>query len=137
MLLERFDETAYRDLSIRSTKSSNGRVTELKALEAAEKKGERKNKTGKDSGDESECPKEGLDDKWLTVWARIDPPLANVDLRQYIYISREKIANFMADRKDSCHRREGASYFIGSAERRRKLFPQLRLISIFQSISRC
>lgn len=94
MLLERFDESIYLDLGMRVASSSDGRVAELKLLESIG--GDvAKDKTPQKANDIQEFPQAWLNDKWLAAWAKIDPILADVDLRPYIYISREKIPGFV------------------------------------------
>lgn len=95
MLLERFDEQAYRSISELTARSDDGRVQELLGLEThARQNWSTKKKRKKGETQTGDFPPEWLADEWLQAWARIDPALGTVDLRPYVFISREKTPGF-------------------------------------------
>lgn len=96
MLLERFDEAVYLDIGARAAKSSDGRAPVVKALEEYDEKASLEGKAVQPAASDREFPQGWLKDQWLLAWAKIDPPIADVDLRPYIYISRDKIPGFAA-----------------------------------------
>lgn len=96
MLAERFQPDFYELIATQSMISKDGKVSELKALEKDIKPGGKK-KEGKKATQESEVEKDPdrLDEKWLgrtwlQQWAKIEPPLAGVDLRPYVFVARDK-----------------------------------------------
>lgn len=97
MLLERFEESLYKDLIIRSGQSENGTAAELTSFEDCTKKGGRV--AGKEDtlGAKGKFPSEWLKNEWFLRWVNIEPSFRDIDLRPYIFISREKIAGFTRD----------------------------------------
>lgn len=98
MLLERFNESIYKEILSQMAQSEDGRVSELKALESSvrsEKSPATKGSKGKKA--ESEFPDEWQNNEWLIAWAKIDPVLGEADLRPYFYISREKSPGFATE----------------------------------------
>jgi predicted KAP-like P-loop ATPase len=88
MLLERFNEQIYKDLVAQLGQSIDGRIEKLKGFEQGIKAEEG----------------EGIPQEWnkeaVITWGKIDPPLGEIDLRPYIYISREKDIGFVGLRED-------------------------------------
>lgn len=88
MLLERFNEQIYKDLVTQLGQSVDGRIDKLKGFEESIK-----------SEESGTMPQEWNKDT-IIAWGKIDPPLGVIDLRPYIYISREKDVGFAGLRKD-------------------------------------
>lgn len=103
MLLERFSETTFKDLAQRVAQSPDGgRVDAIKALESSAREGAgSKRKAGKGGSpppaEPTPVPSEWAGNEWLISWARMEPALGEVDLRPYIYISRERSPGFVAE----------------------------------------
>ncbi len=79
MLVEYFRDTFYKRVAELQTKD-NGKPKELELIE-----------NGK--WDEAKGINLWKDDTWIIDWLKIDPKLANIDLRPYFYFSRESIKN--------------------------------------------
>ena len=103
MLAERFAPEVYDAISRGA--AGTGASEELAGLEAAVRSGEaegRKSKSGskvkKRINDETEAPL--LPDwpslEWAKQWAKIDPPLAEYDLRPYLFVTRDRRSVFGA-----------------------------------------
>ena len=96
MLAERFAPAVY-DVIARGS-ASTGRSKELVALEtlvAAEDGDSRKAKSSKKSqggvgdGNDADVVGEWQDLEWAKKWARIEPRLAEEDLRPYVFVTRD------------------------------------------------
>jgi len=90
MLLERFHEVIYEHIFGNIATSENGKSEELAALEASAKGGAAKKAAPKGEDVEPRFPIEWQENEALLEWALIEPSLADVDLRPYYYVSREK-----------------------------------------------
>lgn len=88
MLLERFNDQIYKDLVAQLGQSIDGRTEKLKGFEQGIKSGE------------GDGIPQGWDKDAIIAWGKIDPPLGEIDLRPYIYISREKDIGFAGLRED-------------------------------------
>lgn len=95
MLVERFQERVFEQLLGFTAQSPDGRVKALTNFEDHARSHKEKGKAGKPK--ESEFPEEWREDDWLLAWAKLDPPLGNVDLRPYFFVSREKTPGFASD----------------------------------------
>lgn len=93
MLAERFYPEFYEELSRLAARHPKGRPAELAALEASasaedipapEPKPGRATRAAE--GDASTWEQ----NEWARRWARIEPPLADVDLRPYVFVTRDK-----------------------------------------------
>jgi hypothetical protein len=97
MLAERFQPDFYEYIATQGMVSKDGKVVDLVSLEEAcispskVKKAEAEEKK-KAKTDEKPLPdlNKWLERDWLRRWLKIDPPLANVDLRPYIFAARDK-----------------------------------------------
>src|SRR6266481_872315 len=98
MLAERFQPDFYEHIAGRAMVAEDGTLPELGGLEAAvreDAKGARgARKKGKDS-DKSDAPPDPdmdkwLEREWLPRWLRIEPSLASMDLRPYVFVARDK-----------------------------------------------
>lgn len=91
MLLERFHTEVYEKVVMDATESDKGTSSTVKQLEEtdkAENKNERKETKAAVKADE------GPLDSSLRDWAKQAPALAEVDLRPYVFISRERAVSF-------------------------------------------
>lgn len=96
MLAERFAPDLYEQLSRLAATATNGKVPALAGLEAASTEGEaaapsRKPKAGAVAAPEVE---DWLKSDWAKGWATIEPALADVDLRPYVFVTRDKRSFF-------------------------------------------
>lgn len=96
MLAERFAPDLYEQLSRLAATAANGKVPALAGLEAAPTEGEaaapsRKVKAGPVAAPEVE---DWLKSDWAKGWATIEPALADVDLRPYVFVTRDKRSFF-------------------------------------------
>lgn len=97
MLAERFQPDFYDYIATQGMVSKDGKVADLVSLEDASaspskvKKAEAEEKK-KAKTDEKPVPdlNKWLERDWLRRWLKIDPSLANVDLRPYIFAARDK-----------------------------------------------
>jgi len=97
MLAERFQQDFYDRLAAEAMVAADGRVPLLAELESAGResaKGDSKPKkeakpakgaTRADTDDEKWLSRE-----WLVKWLNIDPTLADIDLRPYVFVARDK-----------------------------------------------
>jgi len=96
MLAERFQPDFYEHLAAQAVAASDGKAAELKALEAAG----REEPASVAKGKKGETPQareaadadsgRWLEREWLQRWARIEPALADIDLRPYVFVARDK-----------------------------------------------
>lgn len=98
MLAERFAPDLYEQLSRLAATASNGKVPALAALEAAPDAAESAEATGRSRAKSTPRAAAEIDDwlksDWAKGWAAIDPPLADVDLRPYVFVTRDKRSFF-------------------------------------------
>ena len=94
MLAERFHPDFYDHLAEQAMKSSGGEVVVLRELEAALKAaadGEKsKGKKGTKEAATPPAAAKWLEQEWLRDWLAMEPPLANEDLRPYVFVARDK-----------------------------------------------
>lgn len=96
MLAERFQQDFYDLLAEKAMLDKGGEVAVLAELEAVSREDGKKAKEKKPAAGaktiataEDDVAKwRGRD--WLTRWLRIEPPLADVDLRPYVFVARDK-----------------------------------------------
>ena len=96
MLAERFQPDFYDFIASRAMVSPDGKVAGLAELESesagdteAAESSEDKTKTAEDSPVVSEMEK-WRERIWLQGWGKIEPALADVDLRPYVFVARDK-----------------------------------------------
>jgi predicted KAP-like P-loop ATPase len=91
MLAERFATDFYDELARLATSSIDGKVAALARLEQGAGGISAK---GKAATEKTAAAGAELDDwgtrEWVSSWALIEPPLANVDLRPYVFVTRDK-----------------------------------------------
>jgi hypothetical protein len=93
MLAERFHPEFYEELSRRTADHATGKPAELAALEAS----------ARSDADPSREPQPGRtsripdadattwdQNEWARRWGKIDPALAEIDLRPYVFVTRDK-----------------------------------------------
>ncbi len=97
MLLERFSEHVYTEIVGFMAKSEAGRVSELQAIELLATKEETGPRGPKGKTQTPGCPASWLDDEWLRAWTKIEPRLGELDLRPYVFVSREKTPGFTTE----------------------------------------
>jgi predicted KAP-like P-loop ATPase len=98
MLAERFQPDFYDHLAAKAMIAEDGKVSDLQALEAAQRE-DAKEPAGKTRGRskaegvgeelEAEVAK-WLERDWLKRWLRMEPALGQLDLRPYIFVARDK-----------------------------------------------
>ena len=88
MLAEAFRSTFYNQLTRWADSAADGKPTELKRIETSvrAKEGDTTEAGEKADGDVSDLIK----DEWIQAWARSEPSLQDVDLRPYLFISRDR-----------------------------------------------
>jgi hypothetical protein len=97
MLAESFNTNFYEQLTRAAFSSSDGTVKELAGLEKSvrlvvqEKEQDDKKEL---AGDGSKEADEWVKSEWITTWAKCDPELADVDLRPYVFVTRDKRSYF-------------------------------------------
>lgn len=95
MLAERFAPDLYEQLSRLAATASNGKVPAMAALETAPGGGGAGSARAK-----AVAPREALEiedwlkSDWAKGWAAIEPPLTDVDLRPYVFVTRDKRSFF-------------------------------------------
>ncbi len=80
MLAENFHPEFYRQLNNWTSTSLDGKPKELKTLEHLD------NGTDEESSESSEMQQ----DEWTKQWALANPKLSNIDLRPYLFITRDR-----------------------------------------------
>jgi predicted KAP-like P-loop ATPase len=97
MLAERFQPDFYDHLAAEAMLAPDGRVPLLAELEATAradtKAGDKKEKGSK--GGKTAARADGDNEKWLSrewllKWAKINPTLADEDMRPYVFVARDK-----------------------------------------------
>ena len=107
MLAERFAPDFFHEITVRVS-SDDGKSAELALLEASIGRG-KSVRLGADSAIDEEMANraEASLPQWPTLvwakrWAAIDPPLANTDLRPYVYLARDQ-RSFIGSKKALPH----------------------------------
>jgi predicted KAP-like P-loop ATPase len=106
MLAERFQQDFYDQVAEKAMLEKDGEVRMLAELESAAREDssnpakQKKPANGKSSAADDEV-KKWLGREWLTRWLKIEPSLAGVDLRPYVFVARDKrILSFGAAESD-------------------------------------
>jgi len=97
MLAESFNPTFYDQLTKLAYASTDGKPKELAGLEKAVRltvQPEERAEKGDTAGDTSKDADEWAKSEWIAMWAKCDPQLADVDLRPYIFVTRDKRSFF-------------------------------------------
>lgn len=123
MLAERFSPDFYTQLARHASASAHGKVKSLAVLEAESRKKDRlPQKQDKSSGLKVSLEMDDwMSSEWAREWASIEPSLAEIDLRPYIFVMRDK-RGFPEDSLSYGHldslitRLLGPSLTAGSAE---------------------
>jgi predicted KAP-like P-loop ATPase len=92
MMLERFREAIYVDLMAIAVRSDGGKCDVLYRIEKAAKDGSEP--MLKDAEGEQQAVKWIEDKIWFMNWARMEPSLGSIDIRPYLYISKDKSLAF-------------------------------------------
>ena len=92
MLAEFFAPTFFKDLRNATYAAINGKSPEIRALEA-DIAADKEPDTGRFEALQSSKP-DWFKHEWARDWAKIDPPLADVDLRPYHFLTAEKRTYF-------------------------------------------
>lgn len=95
MLAERFQPDFYDYLAAEAMLGADGRVAVLAQLESEDKDDGKEDSKSKKEAKSSKANPDGENEKWLSrgwlvKWAKIDPPLEDVDLRPYVFVARDK-----------------------------------------------
>ncbi len=102
MLAERFSTDFYEQLATMASASPDGKVLALSKLEATVAPGE-DYPNSKSRADQKANPKgtlaiseseEWLKNEWIKEWAAIEPRVGNIDLRPYVFVTRDKRSFF-------------------------------------------
>lgn len=101
MLAESFSPLFYDQLTKATYMAPDGKPKELVALEGTVRIDATQVGGSKSDSVDPESilntPKDGSDwinDEWIKNWGKIDPPLKNIDLRPYIFVTRDKRSYF-------------------------------------------
>lgn len=89
MLLERFHAEIYEQVVGDVTETDNGISSTIQELEEANTQSEKPKK-----GKSTSKPAAKISDDDLQEWAKLEPPLKDVDLKPYVFISRERAISF-------------------------------------------
>ena len=94
MLAERFKPEFYESLTALAFSAAEGCPKEIAVLESLARGqqksfGETKDDEAASSGG-AQRVKEWMAEEWLANWAKIEPELKEVDLRPYVFVSRDK-----------------------------------------------
>ncbi|GAA4419533.1 KAP family P-loop domain protein [Nibrella viscosa] len=92
MLIERFYPETYEQIVNEVVEAEDGRSPLVLGLEEKDENEEQKSKAGKRKGIASENTSE----EELREWGKLEPPLSTLDLKPYIFISRERAVSFKA-----------------------------------------
>ena len=92
MMLERFREAIYVDLMGIAARSPDGKCEVLQRLEQAAKEGNDPIIKGLDG--EQQAVKWLEDTAWFAAWAKMEPSIGLIDIRPYMYISKDKSLGF-------------------------------------------
>lgn len=103
MLAERFNPDFYEQIARMAASSPDGKPPAIEQFERNVRSQSDKQEHGakpKSKGAEKSSPIKSIDlapeaeewmsNDWALRWAAIDPPLANVDLRPYVFVTRDK-----------------------------------------------
>jgi len=85
MLAEFFSPAFYTELRDATSRAPNGKPAELRALEEAKGGEKEKSETSGSTWAEQE---------WAVMWSKISPPLADIDLRPYHFITSDRRSHF-------------------------------------------
>jgi predicted KAP-like P-loop ATPase len=101
MLAERFYPDFYEYVARLAAGTSDGKSAPLAELEnhvrAEDTEAARAGKGGKAKADRDALSpelEEWVKNEWVTSWAKIDPPVKDVDLRPYVFVTRDKRSQF-------------------------------------------
>lgn len=102
MLAERFSPEFYDQLARTAAAAANGRSPPLGRLEdtmrGSPAPAEPENKEDKKAPrtKPAAAPEKGdwLNTEWAKAWAKVDPPLKDVDLRPYVFVARDRRSYF-------------------------------------------
>jgi predicted KAP-like P-loop ATPase len=120
MLAERFAPEFYEQLARLTAAAPNGRPAALAALEDHVRLGEDTEKDGapgrgapkKEDPDRSREADEWLKIDWVKGWATIEPLLRDVDLRPYVFVTRDK-RSYLGSLATSSHLEELMTKLMG------------------------
>ena len=93
MLAERFQPDFYDHIAGQAMVTDDGKVRQVGALEAEVRgvaKAAKKEKAGKAVAEQDPVVEKWLEREWLQRWAKIEPALAMIDLRPYVFVARDK-----------------------------------------------
>lgn len=94
LLLERFHEREYTQILAEVTASTDGRSATIQRLEKPAEP-EKTDKAGaKKQVPAAKSDGEAPSAQQLQAWAKLDPALSEVDLRPYVFVSRERAVSF-------------------------------------------
>jgi predicted KAP-like P-loop ATPase len=87
MLAEFYAPTFYGQLRDATAKDRDGKPEEIRELEAAVADTKKKPSS-------STKERDWADDAWISMWAKINPPLGDVDLRPYHFVTSDRRIQF-------------------------------------------
>jgi predicted KAP-like P-loop ATPase len=96
MLAERFQPEFYEYLAAQAMLANDGRVASLREMEEAAPDDGRatttttEHKTEKRAAPQDDDTAKWITREWVASWLRIEPALADIDLRPYVFVAREK-----------------------------------------------
>lgn len=147
MLAERFQPDFYEYMAGRVMIAEKGSAAELRLLEEIETKeddtetSEKKNKNGKKITTDAQLDEEikrWLEREWLKRWLRIEPMLAEHDLRPYVFVARDRRmladAPELTDLEGLITKLCGSEMAIRSVESEVKALPDSDTDQVFSSL---
>lgn len=93
MLAERFKPEFYESITALAFSAGEGcpkEITALESLARGQQKTSSETKGDELPSTEVQRTKEWAGDEWIANWARLEPELKGVDLRPYVFVSRDK-----------------------------------------------
>jgi len=98
MLAERFSSDVYDQIVREASAATDGNVSSLAELEGQSRAGQATDPKQTKGGKKAVAPPDELSEKaqqlagseWTRNWAAIEPPLGTLDLRPYIFVTRDK-----------------------------------------------
>lgn len=93
MLAERFKPEFYESITALAFGAAEGcpkEIADLESLSRIQQKASAESKGDETHSTEVHRAKEWAGDEWIVNWARLEPELKGVDLRPYVFVSRDK-----------------------------------------------
>ncbi len=90
MLAERFYPILFDQIAQLSAASGDGKCQDLKTLETTQRSGSKASSSKPSDLNESSVAAEWIKSEGIKEWAEIEPNLADVDLRPYLFVAKDR-----------------------------------------------